>query len=321
MKKLLWRALGLLLMLAALAVPLSRAPDQPVQSLVARWAPPPSEFITVKGQLVHLRDEGPRGDSSPILLIHGTSSSLHTWEGWAKAIKPHRRVISFDLPGFGLTGPFAGQYPVDDYRGDALAGFVVDLMDQLKVKHGVLVGNSLGGEVAWRVAGLAPQRVDKLVLIDASGYRFKPVDMPLGFALARLPVLGWFSEHLLPRAAVVSSVRSVYADPRKITPELVDRYYDLTLREGNRHALRERLAVIESDLAPERVAKLRLPTLVMWGARDKLIPPDNAQHFLQDIPGSKLVLFEQLAHVPQEEDPEQSLNAARAFLGLPPATR
>jgi pimeloyl-ACP methyl ester carboxylesterase len=319
--QLFWRALGLLFLLAALALPLARVPDQPVESLVARWAQPPSEFISVKGQLVHVRDEGPRGDNSPILLIHGTSSSLHTWEGWAKAIKPYRRVISFDLPGFGLTGPFDGQYPRDDYRGDTLAGFVIDLMDQLKVKHAVLVGNSLGGEVAWRVASLAPHRVDKLVLIDASGYRFTPLNTPLGFKLARLPVLGWLSEYVLPRAAVQASLRSVYADPRKITPDLVDLYHDLTLRQGNRHTLRLRLGVIENDLAPERVALLRLPTLVMWGAMDKLIPPDNAQHFLQDIPGSKLVLFDNLAHVPQEEDPEQSLNAARAFLGLPPPVR
>jgi pimeloyl-ACP methyl ester carboxylesterase len=316
--KFMWRALGLLLVLAAVAISLARAPDVPVESLVARWAPPPSTFITVKGQSVHLRDEGPRTDPSPIILIHGTSASLHTWEGWAKAIKPHRRVISFDLPGFGLTGPFAGNYPVDNYRGDALAGFVIDLMDQLKVKRAVLVGNSLGGELAWRVAGLAPQRVDKLVLIDASGYRFTPLEMPLGFALARMPVLGWFSEHLLPRSAVASTLRSVYADPRKISADLIDRYYDLALRDGNRHALRMRLAVLESDLAPERIARLRLPTLVMWGAKDRLIPPDNAQHFLRDIPGSKLVLFDGLAHVAQEEDPEQSLNAARAFLGLPP---
>ena len=73
-----------------------------METLVARWAPPPSDFIEVKGQIVHIRDEGPRDDALPILLIHGTSASLHTWEGWAKALKTQRRVISFDLPGFGL---------------------------------------------------------------------------------------------------------------------------------------------------------------------------------------------------------------------------
>jgi hypothetical protein len=104
------RLLGLLLMATALAVALFRAPDRPVQTLVARWAPPPSDFVDVKGQIVHLRDQGPRNDPLPIVLIHGTSASLHTWEGWVRALRTQRRVITFDLPGFGLTGPFAGQY-------------------------------------------------------------------------------------------------------------------------------------------------------------------------------------------------------------------
>ena len=81
------RLVGVLLLLTALALSLSRAPDRPVQTLVARWAPPPSDFIEVKGQLVHLRDEGPRADPLPIVLIHGTGASLHTWEGWVRALK------------------------------------------------------------------------------------------------------------------------------------------------------------------------------------------------------------------------------------------
>jgi hypothetical protein len=75
------------------------APDRPVESLKARWAPPPSQFVDVAGMKVHLRDEGPRDDPSPVILIHGTGSSLHAWEGWVPAIKERRRVITFDLPG------------------------------------------------------------------------------------------------------------------------------------------------------------------------------------------------------------------------------
>ena len=115
------RLVGVLLILTALVMTLSRAPDRAVETLVARWAPPPSDFIEVKGQLVHLRDEGPRDDALPIVLIHGTSASLHTWEGWVRALKGQRRVITFDLPGFGLTGPFAGQYERDNYAGDTYA--------------------------------------------------------------------------------------------------------------------------------------------------------------------------------------------------------
>ncbi|MDH4062335.1 MAG: alpha/beta hydrolase, partial [Aquincola sp.] len=178
---------GLLLMASALAVALSRAPDRPVETLVARWAPAPSDFIEVKGQLVHLRDEGLRGDPVPMVLLHGTGASLHTWEGWVAALKARRRVISLDLPGFGLTGPFGGSYARDDYRGDTYARFVFDVLDAIGVQRAVVGGNSLGGEIAWRMATLAPQRVDRLILVDATGYDLAPESVPLGFRIARIP--------------------------------------------------------------------------------------------------------------------------------------
>lgn len=315
MKMFIWRAFGILLMLTALAVPLTRAPDRAVETLVARWAPPPSDFVEVKGQLVHLRDEGPRDDPVPIVLIHGTSASLHTWEGWVGALKGQRRVISFDLPGFGLTGPFAGQYPADDYRGDALARFVIDLLDERRVERAVLAGNSLGGEVAWRVASLAPQRVDRLVLVDASGYDFEPIDMPVGFRLSRLPVVGVLSEWFLPRGVVEDSVRSVYGEPSRVSSALVDRYFELTLREGNRHALRLRMQQLQMGEDVARIAALKVPTLVVWGGRDRLIPTPIAQNFTRDIAGSRLVVFPQLGHVPHEEDPAATVAVVKDFLG------
>lgn len=166
------RIVGVLMMLTALALALSRAPDRAVESLVARWAPRPSDFIDVNGQLVHLRDEGPRHDPSPVVLLHGTSSSLHTWGGWVAALKGQRRVVTLDLPGFGLTGPFAGRYAADDYRSAQYVRFVLDVLDALKLPRVVLGGNSFGGELAWRVAAAAPGRVERLVLVDAAGPAF-----------------------------------------------------------------------------------------------------------------------------------------------------
>src|SRR5687768_5016055 len=111
MKRLLVQSLLLLLagalFFGVIAIILTWAPDQPVAELRSRWAPPPSRFIEVDGLQVHLRDEGPHDDPEPIVLLHGTSASLHTWEGWAQALRGTRRVIRFDLPGFGLTGPNA----------------------------------------------------------------------------------------------------------------------------------------------------------------------------------------------------------------------
>jgi pimeloyl-ACP methyl ester carboxylesterase len=311
------RLCGLLLMLSALAVTLSRAPDRSVQSLVARWAPPPSDFIEVKGQLVHLRDVGPRGDPAPIVLLHGTSASLHTWEGWTAVLRKHRRVIAFDLPGFGLTGPFAGNYPKDDYRGDAYARFVLDVLDALQVPRVVIGGNSLGGEIAWRAASIAPQRIEGLILVDASGYELAPDSVPLGFRIASIPVLNRIGEHLLPRALIARSVHDVYGDPSKVTEALIDRYFELTLREGNRRALGLRMRQLEPGLHVDRLKTLGLPTLVLWGAEDRLVPPAVAQRFAADIRGAKVVLFDGLGHVPQEEDPARTVQAVLEFLRLP----
>jgi pimeloyl-ACP methyl ester carboxylesterase len=315
-KSRLLRLFGLLLMLTALAVPIMRAPDRAVQTLVARWAPLPSDFIDVKGQIVHLRDEGPRSDPSPIVLLHGTGASLHTWEGWVRTLKKTRRVITFDLPAFGLTGPFTGQYAADDYRGDTYARFVLDVLDVLKVSNAVIGGNSLGGEVAWRTATLAPARFTRLVLIDASGYDFTPGSVPLGFRIARIPVLNRLGEHLLPRALVAASVANVYADDSRITEALVDRYYELTLREGNRRALGHRMQQLEPGAAAGRLKTIAMPTLVLWGGADQLIPVLNAQRFASDIQGARVVVLDQLGHVPHEEDPARSLAPVLEFLEI-----
>ncbi len=312
------RLLGALLILSALVLALSRAPEVPAEGLVARWAPPPSDFINVRGMVVHVRDEGPRNDPEPVVLLHGTSASLHTWDGWTQVLKRQRRVIRFDLPGFGLTGPFAGEYTADDYRGDTYARFVLDLMDVLKLPRAVLGGNSLGGEIAWRTASLAPERVTKLVLVDATGLEFTPESVPLGFILARLPVFSTISESILPRELVAASVVSVYGDPAKVTPELVDRYYQLALREGNRRALSQRLRQLEPGAAADRLALLKQPTLILWGGRDRLVPPAVGVTLQQRIPGSQRQVFDQLGHVPQEEDPAATVQPVQVFLGLPP---
>jgi pimeloyl-ACP methyl ester carboxylesterase len=323
MSRWLLRVVGALLMASALALALSRAPDLPVQGLVARWAPPPSDFIDLHGQLVHVRDEGPRSDPSPIVLIHGTSASLHTWQGWSAALRAQRRVITFDLPAFGLTGPFSGRYAQSTYRGDDYARFVLDLLDALGVSRAVLGGNSFGGEVAWRVASLAPQRVERLILVDAAGYPFEPQSVPIGFQLARVPLLNRLTEWLLPRGVVESSVRAVYGDPSKVTSALVDRYFELTLREGNRRALVRRFQAMQVDSESfsdnrERVRALKMPVLVLWGGRDRLIPPATARLFQADLPAAKVVIFDKLGHVPQEEDAAATMAAVGPFVGLVP---
>lgn len=287
----------------------SWAPDIPVAELKARWGQPPSQFVEVEGLQVHLRDEGPRSDPLPIVLVHGTAASLYTWDGWAAELRKERRVIRFDLPGFGLTGPNAA----NDYSIAVYVRFVAALMDQLGVQRFVIGGNSLGGEVAWAVAHAHPQRVDRLILVDAAGYRFESGSVPLAFRVAGMPALQPLMRNLLPPGLMDKSVRSVYGDPARVTPELVAHYTDMARREGNRAALRQRL--IQRNTGREADIKtLKLPTLILWGGQDRLIPPAYGRRFAQDIAGSKLVMFDALGHVPQEEDPAATLVPVRAFL-------
>lgn len=301
--------LALVLLIVA-AVAATWEPDRPLSALTARWAQPPSTFVRVQGMDVHLRDEGPRSDPFPIVLLHGTSSSLHTWEGWARELAQTRRVIRFDLPGIGLTGPALDA----DYRIERYVRFVAAMLDQLGVSRCVIAGNSFGGQVAWETALAYPERVDKLILVDAAGYPFQPLSVPLGFRIARIPLLNNLMEYTLPRRLIEASVRNVYGDPGKVTPELVERYFELTLRAGNRRALVQRFAQAPAGIHPERIPALKVPTLILWGGRDRLLPPGDAQRFNRDIAGSRLILFERLGHVPQEEDPGATLTAVKAFL-------
>lgn len=305
--------LGVLLVLGlsvAGFIGLNWAPDRPVEELKARWAPAPSQFIELMGMQVHLRDEGPRDDAEPLLLLHGTSASLHTWEGWVTDLKRTRRVISVDLPGFGLTGPF----PDGDYRIAHYTAFLDALLDRLQVPPVVVAGNSFGGQLAWELAVARPARVSRLILVDAAGYPRQSSSVPIGFRLAQVPALAPLMARLLPRRMIESSVQNVYGDPTRVTDELVERYYQLTLRAGNRQALVQRFQQAPAGDGQALIRQVRQPALILWGGRDGLIAPANAERFKADIAGSRLVIFEQLGHVPQEEDPALTLPVVQGFL-------
>ena len=313
--------LAVVLALTGLAVASVWAPDRSVESLKPRWAPAPSRFITLDGAAVHYRDEGPRDDPQPLLLLHGSAASLHTWEGWTAALHDERRVIRLDLPGFGLTGPFQD-------GASSLArtlGVIERLLDTLGAPRVIVAGNSLGGLYAWQLAVRSPTRVAGLILVDPAGYPSQATSVPVGFKVAALPGMRYVASQVLPRRVIESSVRNVYGDPSKVTPELVDRYYELTLREGNRRAFTQRPRTggggstnRGGGLDTLQIATIRAPTLILWGELDRLIPPSNAARFARDIPGSRVVRFPTLGHVPHEEDPVASLAPVREFLGTIP---
>ena len=259
---------------------------------------------------VHVRDEGPREDPAPIVLLHGTGSSLHAWEGWAQALKDKHRVVSLDLPGFGLTGPS----PDGIYSIDRDIATVIGVLDKLGIGVCVLGGNSLGGTIAWRTALAHPSRVAKLILVSSGGYRYELTSRPLGFQLLDIPGMGWLLHNTLPRFLVVQGYRNVVGDPSTVTDAMVNCSIELTQREGNRRALIDRSRQCRPGALSERIPELKLPTLVLWGGKDRLIPVEYGRRFHKDIAGSKLVIFDDLGHDPEEEDPARTVAAVEQFL-------
>lgn len=231
-----------------------------------------------------------------------------TKTGWLYGV-----LILLLVVGFGLTGPNPeGRYDIGSYTR-----FLRDLFDKLDVRQATVAGNSFGGYVAWKMAVDHPERVARLILVDAGGYAYQAQSVPIGFKLAQIPALKPVMSNLLPRRMVESSVRNVYGDPSKVTPELVDRYDELTLRAGNREALSGRFAQSKGGEFEAQIVNVQQPTLIIWGSEDHLIPPDNAERFHRDIRNSRLIVFSKLGHVPHEEDPAATASAAKAFIEQP----
>lgn len=330
----LWRSVVVLLVVAVACaggfIAWHWAPDRPLAELAPRWGAPPSRFEPIAGLTLHLRDEGPRGDAGdaalPLVLLHGTGDSLHTWQGWTDALVDGRRVIRYDLPGFGLTGPD----PAHDYSMHRQVEVLVAVLDHLGIERAVVGGNSYGGAIAWQAALAHPERVAGLVLVDTAGAPPPLADapppaaaqgparpgrsMPIGFQLARQRWAAPLLQRVLPRWVIDSSLRNVYGDPSRVTPALVDRYFDLATREGNRAALMARFGALDRAASDAPASAITQPTLILWGGRDRLIPPYVGERFHAAIAGSTFVLFDGLGHVPHEEDPAATLVPLRAFL-------
>ena len=284
--------------------------DRSVADLKSTYAQPPSAFVLIDGMNVHYRDEGNPLDSLPIVLIHGTGSSLHTFDVWAATLKNKKRVVRMDLPAFGLTGPF----PDRDYAIDNYLVFMEDFLSSRGIKHCILAGNSLGGQIAWEFTLKKPEMVEKLILIDAAGYPLQSNSVPIGFRIARMPFINKILTFITPRFMVKSSVENVYADKSKVSKKLIDRYFDLTLRAGNRQALVDRMKAVYDTSRVMPIKNIQQPTLVLWGEQDLLIPTGSAFRFHEDLPNDTLVILKNVGHIPMEESPTESLNAVLSFI-------
>lgn len=279
------------------------APDKPRAELEAAY---PGDYLSVGGMRLRVRDTGPH-DAPSIILLHGFGASLDTWEPWAKSLSARFRVIRFDLPGFGLTGAD----PTGDYTDARSMQILLGLMDQLGLDRAGIIGNSLGGRIAWNFAALHPDRVSHLVLVAPDGFASpgfeygKATDIPL--MMQALPFVA-------PRSMLRANLAGAYARPELLSETTVTRYRDMMLAPGVRPAILSRMSqTILSDPAPI-LADIQTPTLLLWGESDGMIPITNAADYLRLMPNATLVRLPNTGHLPFEEDPAGSLPPVERFL-------
>ena len=265
--------------------------------------------MDILGMKVHYRDEGVATDSVPLILLHGMSSSLNTWDSVVIDLKPHKRVISLDLPGFALTGPS----PENAYNFPYYSKFIDSFTTRLQIKRFILVGNSLGGAISWNYALHNPSGLAKMVLVDAAGYPKKGESGSLGFKLASTPVINNLLLYVTPKALVRKSLETVYFDQARVTDAQVERFHDVAIREGNREAA---LQIFKGSFKgdPKQIKTIKTPTLILWGDKDNLIGVNNVDNFLKDIKGSKAEIYKNIGHVPMEEVPGKVANSILGFV-------
>ena len=323
--------------------------DHPIAEVDPKYTNVASQFLALPdGTRVHFRDQGdPAG--YPLVLLHGSNASLHTWEPWVAQLGTSYRVVTLDLPGHGLTG----RTPSDDYSNEAYIKTVAAVTQHLQLDRFVLGGNSMGGGVTWRYALAHPEQVSAMVLVSASGLpawrgegreresreresrdtdkkdrdtdkkenikesgRDVATSAPLAFRLLRQSWFQSIARYIDPYYLVAQGLRASHFDASMVDEALIARYYDLSVRAGTRDATLKRFASFGSD-SPDLdldLSELHQPTLVLWGEHDNVIPSSTALRFRAALMQADVVIYPDVGHIAMEEVPVRSATDVRRFL-------
>ena len=304
-------AIVALLIIGGLAI--GYTPDTDPAKMRAKYANAASQFIDIGGGItVHVRDEGNRNGRA-IVLIHGSNASLQTWEPWVRRLGSAYRIISLDLPGHGMTG----RNPAGIYDYPVFVDVVDKVMGKLGITRAVIGGNSMGGGVSWMFALAHPNKTDALILVDAAGApQWQARKVPIGFKIARMPVLRNLAQLITPRSMLESSLQTSVSKSEIINDAMIDRYWELLRYPGNREATLKRFALVHNNhpATPADLAKIKVPVLILWGEADNLIPFASARWFANALPGSQLIVYPGVGHIPMEEVPDESAAAVKTFL-------
>lgn len=255
------------------------------------------------------------GSGDPILFIHGLGASLYTWRHMVPAFQNNYQVILIDLKGFGKSPkPKDNSYSILDER-DLLYQFI----KEKNLQKLTLVGNSYGGGVslllALKLIEKEPGLLTKLVLLDAAGY---PKPIPFYVKILRNPLLGWLVLHLAPNTTMARTVLKIsYYNDELITKPQVEAYAQPLGTKGAKRALQKVAQQAIPKNIEELIAKykdINVPTLIIWGVKDKVIPLASGEKLDAAIPCSKLITLPITGHVPQEESPDATIPLIADFL-------
>lgn len=287
-----------------------RAPDIPAAELAARYARPNSRYADLPGGVrLHYLESGPR-DAPPLLLVHGFGDNCFSWDGWTRLLSPRFHVLAVDLPGHGLTQAPADFPAAPDRYADVLAAFLA----KRGLANVAVAGNSLGGAVAWQMALRHPDSVGKLILVDAAGWPNETLKTPpLAFRLMRYKAGRDLIASIDNTPLIRAGLRQDVVDRSVLTEAFIRRWADLQRLPGHRTIL---MSLNPGAIAAskELLAHITAPTLILWGADDRLIDVASAHKFAEAIPHAKLIIYPHVGHLAQVDAPERSARDAAAFL-------
>ncbi len=267
--------------------------DIPSEVLEARYTTPASKFLNVDGVRIHYRDEG---SGPPLVLIHANFASLLSWDGWVDSLKSSHRVLRFDMTGHGLTGPD----PSGDYSLERTVTLTERFVDALGLTRFSIGGTSLGGTVAMHYAAAHPERVDRLILLSPGALEGRSMQR----AGRSVPRIANILEFITPRALARYMLTSRFGDPGKVDDKLIDQWYDMWLREGQRAAILARLRSYSSADLGKVTAAVRVPTLILWGEKNPQAPVEQAQELrklLVNAPKVKVITYPGVGHMAADE--------------------
>jgi len=307
----------LALLLCLLAIAPFLIPVPPLEGTVApeQLADADSRFLDVNGLRVHYKIAG-QGEPT-LVLLHGFGASIFSWREVMEPLAEVGTVIAFDRPAFGLTArPMPGEWSGENpYSPEAQAALTVALLDGLAVERALLVGHSAGGTIAVLTALRHPERVEALVLVDAAIYTEGGTPgwvRPL-LLTPQMRRLGPLLVRSIARGGE-AVIRIAWNDPDRIAPEMLSGYKKPLQAENWDRALWELVLASHPLGLDARLDRIRVPTLVITGDADRLVPASESVRLAAELPNAELVVIPDCGHVPHEERPRQFLRAVTDFL-------